>query len=276
MPHYKITTFFEQGKQGWSESWYIESTAQAVANGRAQTLSAKRQNMLAEGVNIIGIKVSDVDVFGDSRALQGLDADAPDNANEQKQDVIGVGAQYLCEAGNQYRSVRVFRGMPDSYAVWDDSKERMWLTAKAQKLFEGFFKEIKTLDLRLKAKLAPPQVATVKVQDLSLNAQGNYQITTAAPHTLLTGEDVHFRGKTVGSYPKLRGEHTIFRIDDTSFEVRVEDVNAIPKYLGGVTYTKVEYGYVEYDDFVLKGVSKRDTGRPFGLSRGRSPKKCKE
>lgn len=274
MAFWKITQFFKTGIQGWSESWHVEANTEQLAEIKAQQLTANRNALLAKGVDGLTVRVSEVDKWGDSRMPLALNPKGNVKGNALDKDVAGVGARIRLEAGAQYRSSRTLRGLPDSWIYYEEQKEAMWFKDDALSVISSFGKFLRGDDFRMLVKLKPPESPIVKVKEVGTDAQFDYVITTSVPHQLVTGDKVHMRGPRVKDYVGLRGEHDVFLIEDTSFEIRIAGDPTPVKYLGGVEYYKVRVGYKEYDNLTVMGAATRDTGRPFGQRRGRQRKKA--
>lgn len=116
---FKATFIFNEGRQGWSETWYSSgATTGATINdvyGDAVALSILRKQMLGEGATLEALRVSDIAIRGDSRfteffiptpANQDLAADLPSN-----------GMLARVEAGALYRRQMWLRGMRDEWIV---------------------------------------------------------------------------------------------------------------------------------------------------------------
>jgi len=116
------TMFFEQGKNGWSESFYRDGETLAQCETALKALATTRAKGLSNVSRLIGIRASDVDVFGDS-AFDFLDKgqlpNAPDDAAHSR-DVAGVGEKVRLEAGDSlYRRIYFIRGFPDDWIAFN-------------------------------------------------------------------------------------------------------------------------------------------------------------
>jgi hypothetical protein len=114
MPVYQMTAVFNQGKAGWSETWYCTVSNHEAALTKLKATLPLRQGLLGGGASIEYIRVSDVAIRGDSQVQQLTNwaiSTSPTGADEPWD-----GVYVRCEAGPLYRRQMFLRGIPDVWA----------------------------------------------------------------------------------------------------------------------------------------------------------------
>jgi hypothetical protein len=114
MPTYQLTTVFNQGKSGWSETWYCQASNHEQALTKLRNVLPLRQGLLGGGASIEYVRVSDVAIKGDSQVQQLTNwsvSTSPTGADEPWD-----GVYVRAEAGPLYRRQMFLRGIPDTWA----------------------------------------------------------------------------------------------------------------------------------------------------------------
>lgn len=135
MPIMKGTFLFGQGRNGWSESYYIEATDYAAAQTRFKRLATNRSLLLGKGSYIDGIRISDEAILNDSYPVDlGTGTATQDAVTDTPWNSIYVRAQ----AGALYRRQFHLRGVPDSWITIDPTTGKGIIPAVARAAFDAW------------------------------------------------------------------------------------------------------------------------------------------
>lgn len=116
MPVYIGTLFFKSGNYGWSENYGFSTPTAAAAAGNLGVIYLERLGMMVSDCSIIGGRVSDVDIKGDSYPVgltfpaPGSFAVVPADKTAQSENCVRV----LFNAGPTKRGNRYVHGIPAS------------------------------------------------------------------------------------------------------------------------------------------------------------------
>lgn len=126
---------FGQGKNGWTESYYIEATDYDAAKARYADLASTRAKLLGKGSYIDGVRVSDEAILNDAFPIDvGSTTDTQVAVTDTPWNSIYVRAQ----AGALYRRQFHLRGVPDSWIVIDPTNGRPAIPATAREAFNAW------------------------------------------------------------------------------------------------------------------------------------------
>lgn len=268
MPTYKATFVFNQGRLGWSESWYLEQSNSDFALAQAGSLAALRQKLLASGVNLEYIRVSDVAIAGDANVklidewgtTQIDGADTPWNA-------IYVRIQ----AGDQYRRQMWLRGVPDAWIAptLGNPASNVWPGALTSAL-DKFVAKLKNVPFKL--KVISKDTGDIVEKDItSITEDGSHRIVFGIAGLTGAVNDT-FRVKKFSGPDKaqLNGVYTIVSNSGTAVVVpkKYADLESPPEDSGGKAVARV-IKYKDITDGTLIRLAKRNTGRAFFAPAGR-------
>lgn len=270
MADYKVTLFFTEGAQGWSESYYQTANSPELVRPLALALVKARGGMLAGQVGIPYVRISDETIKGDSRVVTNP-AFVPltqFGAGEQIPDFAWTGLVVRMEATDLYRRSMTLRGVPDIGPQGPATAGPM--PANLLAAFNVFRDILKNDSWQMRNKnrglgfenkrviFVKPDNA-LKRASFSVNAHG-YQV----------GDKVNVTN--LAQYPTLRGVRLIVAVVDAN-EFVIEYINDVQPllepYRGDAMVRKVGYVYPDIAETTFIRFGKRDTGRPFGQSRGR-------
>jgi len=113
MPQYKLTLVFNQGRTGWTETWYAFKSNTEIMMTALKNVATYRQRLLGAGASIEYLRVSDVAILQDS-TVQPITSwgsnSAPPSADQPWNAVY-----CRCEATDMYRRQVWLRGLPDEW-----------------------------------------------------------------------------------------------------------------------------------------------------------------
>ena len=271
----KHTLFFEAGKHGWSESYYLTAVSAAGSEATLNQLAEIRRQCLVPAVAITGIRAS-VDGYPPDSLLAevNLPGQLRNNAG-----VAFVAAPYYAAAlvrldtppiaptGQVLRRNLLLRGIP-----------RDILTATGAWAENQSFQDFRFAVLRFIERDALPLGYSLrrKVYGTSrtVNSVSNYGtrqlriITTlplgVAPRTRI---QVFFATGTRG----VNGIHVIDSINDV--EIVTRPLKRAPLITAGATFGVVypiTFETIQWNRVTIPRSTRKATGRPFSLSRGRA------
>lgn len=269
MATYQLTTVFNQGRAGWSETWYCQASNHEQAITKLRGVLPRRQNLLGGGASIEYIRVSDVTIKGDSQVqqLQNWSVSTSPMGADEPWDGVYV----RCEAGPLYRRQMFLRGIPDDWAgpagafpgspplngTMTDALKRWSAAAIAQ----GF-------QLRCTEKEGAGAVRT-PIDALGTDAQGRTTFTCTA--NLGAVNDRFIVSAYEGKDRKLlNGRHKILVKAGNVYTVKLRYalLEDPADNTGGQGRPELIV-YKELEEVVIIRMAKRATGRAFFLPVGR-------
>lgn len=269
MATYQLTTVFNQGKAGWSETWYVQASNHDQALERLRGVLPRRQGLLGGGASIEYIRVSDVAIKGDSSVQQLTNwsvSTAPAGADEPWD-----GVYVRCEAGPLYRRQMFLRGIPDNWAgpagafpgspplnAEMTAAVKKWSTAAINQGFQ----------LRCTEKEGAGAVKT-PIDALGVDGQGRTTFTCAANLGAVNDRFIvsNYDGK---DRRLLNGRHKILAKAGNVYTVKLRHalLEDPADNTGGQARPEVIV-YKNLEEVVIIRMAKRSTGRAFFLPVGR-------
>jgi len=271
MADFAVTQFFEQGKSGWTETWYTSAAGHTQAAERwFAELSSPRIAMCGNNVKITALRVSDILIDRDSR-LEGANLFAAQNPPA---DYPGLGVLVNIHSTPIYYRSQIFRGPPDDWILTDESG-RPYPSATWRMKFDAFRARLvgHSWAIRVcdRGDLTNPASQIKTVADTGL---GLLTITTTAAHNLTPGARIKIKGATgasaVGVWTKTpRGE---YQVQDSTSATAFQIAEAVPPgyvYRGKGTVRKVIFRLAVIDDSTVREPRTRRAGRIFFVPAGR-------
>jgi hypothetical protein len=271
----KVTFVFNDGRQGWSETWYLGAIVDlGTAAARAATLGVARRELLARGVSLEYIRTSDEAVLGDSlvsitraavaggTVAGGLAPDTPYNA-------ILVRAQ----AGALYRRQVWLRGIPDDWIRRNATDPPFYQAPGQQVALASFLLELTKAPAFAIRAIAKEAGVTVprRVNGVTFNgATGRYVLDVGA-HGFANNDQVRVRAAKPASAAALNGVFGLTGVTGTTVEITPSPADGgIVGYLAGsASIAKRVIAYYPINFGVAVRYAKRATGRAFFVPRGR-------
>lgn len=266
---YRVTYFFEAGKVGWSENYYLNAADATLAQKAEAALARSRINLCspvdASGPYLTHARITPLDPAGPSQIFTHY-IHSPYFV-EDIADMPWTGIYANTTDVNGKTLKRLLRGVPDFSTLqpwFSPSDVAQWNQQfnvfRVSLLNDGWAHRVKQ-QIRANDKV---------ITALSIDATTGYLKVTTAAHGLANTDTISFR-KVKANKP-VTGEHPIIVVDSSNF--------LIPGcWPGTITFGGVGWWFKNvwlYPDINAARVGrkgKRDTGRPFGLLRGRRPKR---
>lgn len=273
MVQLRVTFEFEQRKYGWSETFFNDSGAinDVTVQVALDWLRARRQ-LLAPDSRCTKVRLSDDEVQRDSRSLSPAANIATGTwPSGVTTDFATTALQLRCEAGTLHHRVFDMRGIPDAICVdglYDPTALAGWnarlttfrnvLTSAAS---NGSHWCIKGLIFPgIKGKIVGIE-----------QSGGNTIVTTLLPHGMTGIVRLRISG-VLGAVP-INGTYVASVLGTDTFKLLAAP--SITPYRVGGSYRKVDasnFDLFPIDSTSTFRISKRDTGRPSDLPRGRRSK----
>lgn len=270
MATYQCVFIFNQGRYGWTETWYKTGSTHEAVVPLSTTLATRRTRLLATGASIEAVRISDVTIAGDSVAfplgkdgtVQTQGADTPWNA-----------IYCRVNSGALYRRQLWLRGIPDVWIELENGNVLRNTVAGALNTAFNAFRTTLVGDGWLMKCIQKdgPGATFIDVTAFSLNVDGFLQFSIAG----LAGVpgDTFRISKAQGPNPKLvNGVYTI-RSNNGAVVVST--------YKPGEAFDPADYANLKAKPRIIQynGISdgrimrpaKRSTGRAFFVQRGRRP-----
>lgn len=267
MANYHVTYFFEAGKVGWSETYYLSAGDLTGAQKEEAKLARSRINLCAHpdygGPTLTYARVKEdgsarpADIF--THFLKSM------YFAEEDADMPWTGIYVNTTDTNNKTMKRLLRGVPDF------STTQLWNQPAANVAWTNQFNVFRISLLndgwthRVKQQIrANDKVITA----LTIDETTHYLKVTSAAHGLTNEDSISFR-KVKASKP-VTGEHAISVVDANNFLVPGCWPHTIT-FLGEGWWFKNVWLYPDITAARIGRKGKRDVGRPFGLLRGRRP-----
>jgi len=268
MATYQGTLIFNQGRYGWTETWYLTQSTYLDAQTKIVNYGTTRVKLLGIGARIEAARVSDVAFLQDSLFVplgldgtgQGTDADTPWNA------ILG-----RFDGGPLYRRQFWMRGVPDDWIILTGGNPNVNpVVAALNSAFGAVRASILANGLQLKViKKDGAGGVPIDVTGISLDANGFLQFNIAG---LTGGPNATFRISGMqGPDPKI--VNGVYKIKSNNAAL------VVTTFKPGVGFDPTDYAagtakpriveYISVTGGQILRTSKRSTGRAFFVSRGR-------
>jgi len=269
MPTFQCVTIFNQGKTGWSETWYWTGSNYDQALTNLRGLATPRKGLLGSGATIEYLRVSDVAVKGDSQVQLvqewGTSGDPP-NA-DQPWNAVYV----RCEAGPLYRRQVWLRGLPDEWiAPAGSNPAKPELNADLAGALAKFRSALinRAFQLRVIQKDGAGGVQT-PVTGITAGDGGRARIAVGTPQGNV-GDTFRMSDWSGPDKKLLNGVHKIAAVGAGYVEIgtKFSDLTSPAEDVGGKAKPRI-FIYVTVEDLIQIRAAKRNTGRAFFSPRGR-------
>lgn len=266
MPTYKASVIFDAPGTGWSENYYVTATdAERGVASFAGTWLELRMALIGRSdlyvIKCISIRVQNVlDPLDNAIQAQNSSGTYPSaEGDDPEMPWSGILARATTVEGPK-RAVKLL-GVPDS--VCNGSWRTLPSNAGWGKAFEDFRKVCIRRGLLVQSinEAANPLIA---IDTVAVGA-GFLTVTTKAAHGLTDNNYMAFN--RVSSAAKLVGRHRVYDVAGLAFKVKPYNYGSVGFVEGKLR--KITYEYKAWDDIQLLRKTKRPTGRPFFLLRGR-------
>lgn len=269
MPTYKVDWIFNQGRAGWTETWYASHTTIEDAMKVGKEGAAVRARLLGQGARLEHVRVSDVDILRDSLAEDvnvvpsndGSIADTPWNA-------------ILCRinATELYRRQLWLRGVPDIWIDLDLGNPNANLgRVLARPQFDAFIAWLKRTPGYMLKVISKTGQGTTGPLISSLTANGLGRVVLHAAGSLANpGEQIRMSGWTGPDAALLNG---VFRVVDrdaatVTIDLQFALLTDPNSNNNGKVRTRKQV-YTEVTGGAILRCRKRSTGRAFFAPVGR-------
>lgn len=266
----KVTYIFNFGRNGWSETWY-QATSDNLDQVMilARQVATKRAALLAKGASLEAIRVSDEQVSGDSILETTPNKLATTEASTKDPDTAWNCWLGRATSGSLYRRSVWFRGAPDEWIIWDPTTLKFAPVptfAKAVADFEAILVKNVFAIKALGKELAFSPIT--KISKIEEGVGGKYKITATA-HGFVNTDSVRVYGVKGDNISDVNGVWEVFNATADTFEIPLNvSVGFLYKGGGKVRVRKYKYPQIDFLEYVR--AAKRDTGRAFFVTRGRS------
>jgi len=269
---YKVNFLFGFGKQGWSETYYHQATANVDVVNFSKALAQERKRLMAYGPVLEAIRVSDDAVKGDAQLIPS-NIVGTGSVGDMPCDKIETAWYVRLEAGFFYRRQLHLRGLPDD---WTTSAEfagpGIWQPTPAFKAAaERFCAYVVDNQWLIRVKQRGAENEDRLVTNAVRDDNDIWTITGDFADWPQFGKCIGLRDLEV---PQLYGEQRYVA-------TAVNTIKIQPKIGGGAWgvgghFRLVKIVYEDITTAALIRASNRKTGRPFFLTRGRASNRVTE
>lgn len=274
MTNAKIVLFFSSGTAGWSEVYYTNNTSLDAAYSAAAALASFRARLMGDPTTLDAIRVEDPDLLRAS-TLTKQAITAPKTYVSQADNPNVAAMMRLYATGSQVSRPLYLRGNPDNafdQAQPDNADAQAW-----QNNFLALGNFLKStasgVAWQLKSKTYPVvkgpgvNITPITVVGVLPAIQSLVQLTTGEAHGLAVNDFVTLYKMGI---PRLSGTFRVVAIvDDDNFAVPFHLATSFA-YPGGGYMLKYTQQYLNLTSYANQPRwTRRATGRPFDVSRGR-------
>jgi hypothetical protein len=280
MANFRVTYFMNQGRAGWSETWYLTKDSAVAALQSAIAAGIVRTNLMGWGTRIDAVRVSDEAILFD-KELRGPDAfPVPAEGNIVSGSVqnaaLDPGDALLCVAGagQLYHRPFWYRGLPDNMTVWvTGNPQRQWTTGFVI-AHNTYVQRLITEQFRFRCWSKDPTV-TLPQNITAIHFDGvtdSYKYTVPA-HGYAVGTRIKVYGAQGDGCKKANGPARVTKVipPDDFVTNRTGDLLSLPEYTGGGKVQLQVYTYPQIQTLVPERFVRRAQGRAFFVQRGRQP-----
>jgi len=257
---------------GWSEGYVSDQSTFAGAKADAQEMAGYRQQLLGHNSVLQYIRIQSVDPPRVTQLVRWF-ASGPSASGDS--DIPNTCLLIRCNVlGGPQRSY-FLRGIPDQFISEGGG---YFPSAGFATDVDAFFNRLcgtGTFIPRggtLIQTLGTPRVIQ-SVTSVLNQTQIDVDVVTSVDFA--TGAFANIKGARAAGAPQIRGLHKVVGKTTTTISLNIAGV-ITPVYdivAKGLTAYPVTRTFARYTGFAIKQSTHRITGRPFGLARGRKPKR---
>lgn len=273
---WKTTFIFNEGKSGWSETWYKTGASLSTTINNILTdalvLKGLRTPLLGQGCVLEAIRISDVAIRGDSKLWSAF-LTAP---TDQTQSADAAGFSMLCrvEAGSLYRRQQWLRGIRDDWLVRDIVTGQPIAPPALTTAYTAFRLQLINdhWQLRCIDKEAPNLIVSPITGFIADGT--NTKVLAAGFAGVQVGDEVRVRGIVGPDAKALNKVWKVLAADAAGVTIGLPFASLIAPALDllGKLQTRVVV-YKDITDAEMLRLATRQTGRAFFVPRGRRPPK---
>lgn len=267
--NYKVSFLFENGKQGWSESYYTVASTDAGALSLAQTLKTYRTPMLAFPAKLTAIRLTNLTTPGPA----GITPYFPTNGGYSSgSDLPGTAWRSIQYAADTARQTSIYlRGIPD------DVYKSAGVASSDYAIFLAAFNSFRNYMVTpvgfwfIKGKPRKKTGTRIPILTWSISThQSETELNFSAPSGLVTGDQVTIYNAI--DFKPAPGVITVIGPGTLTTAIKVRLTTPVGfSYAGGAYLIKVTPIFKPITSISYGNVTTRATGRPFGVRRGKRP-----
>lgn len=253
---------------GWSESYYQTASDLKTALTSFEEVCRLRALCLGKEADLVAYRVSNVLVRGDSQIA--YPAVGKFKTSELEMDSPWQAFLWRLQSGDLYRSMHMFRGIPDT-AMQPDEKDHMDI----RKAFQLMIATLKEQKYTIQITPRGIELPAVKIVNAVFTfATSTVTVQTQAAHGLQPTNKVRIRGTSCTNDVKLNGTYQVLTVADaTHFTIHKPAFPDGTIYIKGGDTQLISVAYAIIDGDVFVRLSHKKTGRPYGSTRGRVAKR---
>jgi len=257
MALFRTTWFFKVNNYGWTENFHHMGSDYPTVRVACDALSAFRKSILGSNAQLVGVRISDDEVFRDSEFRQNPPIFGP-GTWPTASDPAFTSLLTRWDSGQVIRKNLFLRGVPDELVeqgAWVN--DPLWATR-----WSAFRGAVISNQFAIKSLGGPaaPQIAV-----LNIDATGI--VSTGTPHSFIAGDKVHFSNvKTTPRLPTVM----MVTLPITTFSFSLVNWAGRPAvFPTNGRVRKYVFQVVPITAGIWERVIKKSTGRPFDTPRGR-------
>jgi hypothetical protein len=269
MARFKVTMFFREGANGWTESWYTsESYDSTSAMTALLDVAMQRMLMLGQGAYVDAVRVSETDRLraAVTRQLNAMPVTATGYADYPSAAIIGE-----VRGDDPYKKVYYLRGFPDDWVVKGAAGGDPEVVA-GKSLFKDYCSKLNQHEFQFKVT-QKGGIIGLGVEIKGFKAGPDNLIVTAPALGAAEGARVSIKKVKAPSSEMGRRVNKTFKVlavagDDYTLQTPIAFHPDFARYAGGKAFLKIpDFTTVSQGDLQRPG--ERRAGRIFFVPRGR-------
>jgi hypothetical protein len=275
MPTFRVNFFFSEFKQGWVETWYIDQASLAAATVKGNLLAPILTGPRTIHTNCDAMRIIQVNPPVPRRgALVAINqtGSRPDGVPlfSEAEDVVQTCAFMQAQFLDGSKRTAMLRGLADTDVVRDPGTGRSLPTVALNGLLNVLQAQLSADNWELR-RYASAIVGTVvnKIDADPVNSQFT-RLTGPGSPAYNVGDPIHFTGVPLPQVPWLKGQWQVKATTLTSVSIAYVYPLGAPVLPLRMFQWPSQYTYVPFNGWTFRDFRTRKTGRPTGLTRGRS------
>lgn len=268
---FKCTFLFDVPKGGWGETWYLPQTTEMdLAKKACDNYAAVRAGMLGKFATLENVRITSTEQPRVS-IIRGQNIPGSLSSTDQADTPWQAVYANIKDQSGKYQRISLFRGIPDNTIFREENGHYNLPGGPLKAKLDAILASLRANTFAFRARSAEGVFGNeVVVNSFQTDGTGFLQFTS--PIAILPGDSVTFREGTGDDGKILRGTHKIRVVQGNLYTTFSKvGVGAVTDLLAG---WKVRQKATK--EFLVGGgelirPAHRDTGRPFGLGRGRRP-----
>lgn len=257
---------------GWTEQYISNNTDLALAIAEAQEMAGWRQGLLGNNSVLQYIRIQDEGPPKTSRLIRWFASGPSANGDT---DIPNTCVLIRCNTLAGPQRSYFLRGIPDQFIAEGGG---FFPSPDYTSALNSYFNRLCGVGIAIARGGTLIQSLGTERQVLTVTQLAGVPQAVIEPQSVVDfaiGSFCNIKGARAAGAPQVRGLHKVVGKDTTTITINMPQVinppyDTVAKGLKAFPVARV---FSKYTGFAVKNSTHRITGRPFGLARGRKPKR---